>query len=358
MANKKNICFLMPFWDASVPCGGAKIVLQHANCLVDDGYKVTIVYPYDIKYNKDYSILARLNTLYKVHKCHKVWKGSVWFNKHDGINEVLVPSLYYKHVPKADIYIATGVDTAEYVSKYPVNDKYYLIQDYENWGRSDQSLIRTYHYPLKKIAISGWLQDIVKSHGEKCSLVPNGFEMDKFFITKPVPERDRYSISMLYNLSERKDYLLAFRALELVHQAIPEVRVKAFGVLPRPITMPEWFEYHQKPILEELLTLYNSTSIFIGTSRIEGWGLTVGEAMLCGNAIACTDILGYKEMVVDRYSALLSPIGDAQVMAANIIKLIENDSLRISIAEEGNKVLQEFTFNKSYSCFKNALNLN
>lgn len=357
MANKKSICFLMPFWDASVPCGGLKIVLQHANCLVKEGYKVIIVYPYDIKYNQGYSVLARLNTLYKVHKCRKTWNGSVWFNKNEGIKEVLVPSLCFRHVPKADIYVATGVDTADYVCKYPVKEKFYLIQDYEDWGRTEESLIQTYHYPLKKIAISSWLQNVVKLHGEQCDLAPNGFELDRFFITVPIKERDRYSISMLYNLSERKDYLLAFRTLELVHQAKSGIKVKAFGVLPRPVTMPAWFEYYQKPTPEELLSLYNSTSIFIGTSRIEGWGLTVGEAMLCGNAIACTDIQGYKEMVENNKTALMSPIGDAQAMAANIIKLMEDDTLRCTLAEEGNKVIKEFTFERSYLSFKNALGL-
>lgn len=347
----------MPFWDASVPCGGLKIVLQHANYLVKDGYKVIVVYPYDIQYNKGYSILARINTLYKVHKCRKTWNGSTWFKKNEGIREVLVPSLLFNHVPKADIYIATGVDTADYVCKYPVEEKYYLIQDYEDWGRSEDTLLQTYHYPLKKVAISSWLQNVVKSQGEQCELAPNGFEHDEFHINVPIKERNRYTISMLYNLAERKDYLLAFRTLELVHYFKPEIKVKAFGVLPRPITMPEWFEYTQQPTPEELLSIYNSTSIFVGTSRIEGWGLTVGEALLGGNAIACTDILGYKEMVENNKTALMSPIGDAPAMADNIIRLIEDDTLRCSLAEEGNKVIKEFTFEKSYQSFKKALGL-
>ncbi|MDD6723064.1 MAG: glycosyltransferase, partial [Bacteroidales bacterium] len=67
----------------------------------------------------------------------------------------------------------------------------------------------------------------------------------------------------------------------------------------RPSGLPEWIDYHQRPDDELHLRINNEAAIYIGTSRTEGWGLTVGEAMMCGQAVCCTDNAGFREMATD-----------------------------------------------------------
>lgn len=355
----KTICFLMPFYKGDYPVGGLKIVLQYANRLAKDGHKVKIVYPYTVRYNAQLSFYQRLRNIKTYYANRKVeWRNSDnWFNKNAGVEEIEVYSLGYKHVPKADIYIATGVETSDYVKDYPVKDKYYFIQGYEDWGRSTSELLKTYHYPLSKIAISTWLQKIVMKEREKCSLVTNGFELDKFYVTIPPQERCKTNICMLYHTQNLKNSLLGFRALEIVHQKYPSLTVSLFGAPKNPENLPIWYHYKQQPSSEELLDIYNNAAIFVGTSNIEGWGLTVGEAMLCGEAVACTDIDGYKEMANHNSNALLSPVGDAEQLAKNIIRLIENDELRIQLAHRAAEDIKRFSIEKSYQDFKKVLKL-
>lgn len=354
---RQTICFLMPFYGADTPIGGLKMVLMYANRLAADGYNVKVVYPYTTNHKKRLTYWQRLRDIKTYYANRKTWMSSDnWFEKHKKVEEVETYSLSHYFVPQADIYIATGVETADWVKEYP-KEKYYFVQGYENWGRTDEELIDTYHYPLHKIAVSTWLQKKVQEVGEKCDVVFNGYELNKFFVQKDIKKRTSTNICMLYHDQDLKNSLLGFRALEIVHHKLPSIKVNIFGVAQRPANLPEWYNYTQRPTPQELLQVYNDSAIFIGTSDAEGWGLTVGEAMLCGNAVACTDIDGYKEMAIDGENALLSPVGDAERMAENILRLINDDELRIRLATRAADEIKKFSISKSYEGFKKALGL-
>ena len=78
--------------------------------------------------------------------------------------------------------------------------------------------------------------------------------------------------------------------------------------------------------------------------------------MQCGCAVACTDNKGYLEMAKDGVTALVSPVKDYKALAENIIKLIEDDQLRHTIAQNGNEFIHEFDIEKSYLKIKSFLN--
>ena len=212
--------------------------------------------------------------------------------------------------------------------------------------------------PIRKIVVSKWLQNLLKEESfEDSVLIPNGFDFKKFNLAIPIPKKDKFAISMLFHDMERKRSEDALAAIQLVKKKFPQLKVMAFGVPYRPSNFPEWIEYYQQPDDETHNRINNECAIYIGTSEQEGWGLTVGEAMICGQAVCCTDNPGYREMAIDGKTALLSPVRDPKSLSDNVIKLIENDELRQKIAEEGNRYIQSFTWEKSYEKFKKVLNL-
>ena len=77
---------------------------------------------------------------------------------------------------------------------------------------------------------------------------------------------------------------------------------------------------------------------------------------MCGCAVACTDNAGYREMAIDDNTALLSPIKNPAALAENIIRLIEDDALRIRIAEQGYEYIQKFKWDDSYCKLKSIFN--
>ena len=143
----------------------------------------------------------------------------------------------------------------------------------------------------------------------------------------------------MYHTQELKGCDDGFEALNLVKRKYPDLKVSLFGVYPTPENLPDWITYYRQPDKETFNNIYNSAAIFIATSWSEGWGLVVGEAMMCGCAVACTDNNGYKEMAIDGTTALLSPIKNPTALAQNFIRLIENDPLRLELSERGNEYI-------------------
>ena len=148
---------------------------------------------------------------------------------------------------------------------------------------------------------------------------------------------------------------MGMKAMEIAKAEIPELRLIMFGAYPKPMDLPNWVMYYRQPSKEVHLEINNKAAIYIGSSNMEGWGLTVGEAMMCGQAVACTDIDGYKEMAIDGVNALLSPVGDSLTLAKNIMKLVNDDSLRLSLARKGLETMKKFELDNSYQKFRNCI---
>lgn len=356
----KSISFLFPVNGKNLS-GGLKVVCEYANRFAVAGYDVHIVYAGSIFFSKKTiryklsGVVRYIQTLFRGYSC----KG--WFSLDHRVKEHWAFSLNQRHVPETDVYIATAPYTAMYLNEYDIDAsrKFYFIQGYENWGGvTDQKLRETYHYPATKIVISNWLQRILAEEGQKSTLIPNGFDFEKFKVLTPIEQKDKYSVTMVYHSMELKDCNLGFNALDKVHQKIPQLRVKLFGLPPKPDNLPDWYDYTQRPDAETHCRLYDESAIFIATSRSEGWGLTLGESMLCGCAVCCTDIDGYKEMAVDKENALLSPVGDVERMAENITYLIENDELRVRLAQAANESIRKFNWNNSFKIYKKLIDTN
>lgn len=354
-----NICFLFP-GAGNHPCGGLKIICEYADRLARDGFQVHIAYAGSIYWKKK-SLYFKLTAIVRYlqrrisgFSCRK------WFPLDPRVKEHFSFSLNYCHVPKADIYIASNPYTAEYLNHYPVaaEKKFYFIQGYENWGDvSDDRLRKTYHFPLRKIVISHWLEKIMCAEGEKCAVVPNGFDCDVFKMAVPVAEKERYTVIMLNHQMARKGCQTGFAALALVKRKFPQLKVKLFGVPERPEDLPDYYEYFQTPSKDQLVALYNQSAVYLGTSRTEGWGLCIGEAMLCGCAVVCTDNAGYLEMAQNEKTALVSPVDDVEAMADNLMRFFADDALRQKIAGAGHRFISDFSIENAYAKFRAALGL-
>lgn len=353
-----TITFLFP-GHAHNPRGGNKMVYEYANRLVSDGHQVHIVYAGSIFYAQK-KLLYKLSGCYRyIERYFKGYSCRNWFNLNKHIKEYWAFSLNERHVPKSDIYICTSPYTAMYLNEYNIRNerKYYFIQDYERWGNiSDEKLRQTYHYPFHKIVVSQWLKEIINEEKLNCDLVSNGFDLSTFKITTPIESRNKFGISMVYSPIIRKGYQYGIEAIYIVKEKYPLLQVTFFGTTTRPKDLPQWIQYFQSPSMEKHIRINNESSIYIGSSIQEGWGLPVGEAMACGQAVICTDNPGYMEMAINGKNALISPIRDYQKMAENIIRLIEDDELRYRIAHQGYEHIQQFSIEDSYLKFKRAIN--
>ena len=154
-------------------------------------------------------------------------------------------------------------------------------------------------------------------------------------------------ISMFFSTAPYKAPGDAVRALEICKGQQPGIQAIVFGTGPRPDRLPPWMEYHQNVPEAELVRIYNQSSIFICSSLAEGFAFPPAEAMACGCAVVTTDCGGNREYAEHEVTALLSPPRDPEALARNVLRLLDDDSLRRRLARAGYERIQEFTWEKS-----------
>ena len=89
---------------------------------------------------------------------------------------------------------------------------------------------------------------------------------------------------------------------------------------------------------------YLSSSIFILSSRFEGFGLVLAEAMSLGLAsVAFSCPCGPKDIIYNDIDGLLCENGNIKELASNICMLIENKQLRIDLGHKAAINIQRFS---------------
>lgn len=355
--NKKSICFVLP-GRSTCACGGYKIVFEYANRLAEKGYNVSVLYSFFLTKPVRYSLfrIIRKICFFLPAKVLKLYREK-WFPLKN-VKEVFVFSK--KNIlKKFDVIVATAVGTAFDLHDLNFDRSkscIYLIQGFENWEPFlETHVIESYRFPMKKICITPWLLEKVQGAGEKAELIYNGLDFSYFALSKPIEERNPFEISLLYHTAPHKNFEDLARALEIVHKKFPNIHVSVFGVFDNPGNFPEYFTYHRSPSKEEHNKIYNDSAIYIAASSSEGFGLTVAEAMICGCAVACTDNGGFSSMVEDGKTGLLSPVLEPEKLAENIIRLISDDKLRISLAKSGKENIKKFNWENAVEKFINVI---
>lgn len=360
------IVFLLPKI-CLVPVGGYKIVYQYAEEFAKTGIDVHLLFT---KERQDFFLNDKTSLQWKIKyfltfqykKIFKLLKTPKWFNfkhsvKMDFTFAINKNSLC--HYPLETIFFATAVETAyelNSIKSIPNNNKFYLIQDFENWNENtDEYVLNSYRFNMHKIVISKWLQEKVMTTGNNATIIPDGLDFEYFKLTEPIKNRTPYEVAMLYHVDDRKRCCDSIDALKLVKVKIPMLHVSIFGTPDKPENLPEWFSYYKLPSKETHNMIYNQAAIFVAASQKEGWGLPPAEAMQCGAALVCTDTGAVSEYAINKITALTSPVFDINKLAENIIKLINNNDLRISIATKGNEFIQKFTWKSSFALMKNEV---
>jgi glycosyltransferase involved in cell wall biosynthesis len=281
-----------------------------------------------------------------------------WFRISPEVRLLIIPNLKEEYIPYGDVIVATAWQTAEQVNGYDQDKgrKYYLIQHYEHWSGEEKRVKATFRFPLKKIVVSKWVNEIIEEIGEKNTThIPNGLDFNHFKIINPLEDRDPKRVGMLYSRIDWKGSKDGITALNLVKQQIPDLQAVFFGVSGKGKDVPQWVEYHQDPKPNELLNIYNSCSIYLCPSWYEGWYLPGAEAMACGCALATTDCLGIRDYAIHEKTALMSQPKNPEKLAQNIIRLIRDKHLRFNLAQNGHEFIQKFTCEKAVNLFQKVI---
>lgn len=348
-----RVTFILPGYPYD-PVGGYRVVYQYANYLTSQKHAVTVVH----------AAHAELPPLPKSLKRTRVrwrsilnWKNATWPPRvrwqpiDPGVQFIYLRGLPVEdQIPDGDAVFATAWSTAEHVAGYgPTKGLgFYLLQSWENWTAGEERVEATWRLPLQKVVVSQWLLEQGRRLGVTgIRYIPNAIDHLRFHVSNPPLERPA-SVVTLHHHAAFKGGADALEALRMLHASRPEIPVTMFGALAPGPELPKWIRYYRNPSQDALARdIYNRNSIYLGASWIEGWGLPPAEAMACGCSFVGTDIGGFREYARDGETALLSPPKDPAALYRNLMRVIQDETLRHRLQTRGGEVIRSFSWEAS-----------
>lgn len=298
--------------------GGDRVCAIYAQKLNALGHKVSIITP------KKRFLSIRKQT-------RRVLSGDSWLSKKAQMQnhfDLLGLSVTYatdflplkeKDVPDADVVIATWWETAEWVRDFSEQKgrKVYFIQHHEvHAGQPIERVKATYCLPFIKITIANWLVSLMQNDyaDDKAFLVPNSVDHQMFYADVRVKQHIP-TVGFLFSETEFKGVRTALRVIEGLKEKIPSLRVIAFGVgHPTTINLPEYVELSINPEQGDIRSLYQQCDLWLCCSIIEGFGLTVLEAMACRTPAVSTKCGGPEDIITENVNGYLCEVNDVSAL--------------------------------------------
>jgi len=173
---------------------------------------------------------------------------------------------------------------------------------------------------------------------------------------------DRRVVLWQQRISPEKDLKTLIDAIPLVVEAIPSalfiIRGRAVGhadyrkhILAYAKRKLSSLRENVKLTLryvrrEELPYYYAASDVFVLTSRLEAFGLTLAEAMACGTPVVAANAATASEIMGD--AGLLFKVGNSEDLAGKIINVLSNKNLRKELGTKALKrVLENFNWSKA-----------
>ena len=321
------------------PIGGYKVAYQYASLLAGRGHDVTLVHPM--------TDTARPSPRHRVDLLAANIRQSIsgappvsWFEFAPNLRSVLTLSLSSHSLPPADITILTAWQTAELTREPAPQAGVFaqIVHDYEFWmtdaevrPRIEEALRR---HDVRHIATSGVVGSMLQELGrEPVAMISAGLLEGEFGIDVSIEDRPRV-VAFQARLETPKDFPTALSAATMILSEEPGAQVECYGS-PLHDTLPKGIRSLGRISPMALRALYNRASVFYSSSRYEGWGLPMAEAMACGAAVVSTRNGGVEDFLRDDINGLLVPIENPRAIADSVLRLLRNEKERVRLATRG-----------------------
>ncbi len=234
-------------------------------------------------------------------------------------------------VPDADVLVVTWYARAEAVRGLSASkgQKVYLLQHDDRcivgppFAHLFPRIVETWRQPWHLISVSRWIADRVRATvpDAEITVIPNGIDLARF--TSPARARQpEMTVGTMYSTTPFKATEIALRAFERARSRLGgQLRLVAFGV-GKPsdsLPLPSGTTYIENPPQGDIPGIYASCDQWLFTSREEGFGLPVLEAMACGTPVIATRT-GAAEELCQSGGGRLVEVDDVESVSEAIVE--------------------------------------
>ena len=328
--------------------------------LLQRGHHVTVITQGTTRTTKEQTIdgirVFRVSffPLYPLH----IWIHGIFVNS---LLKSLEPklSLVHLHTPltpplKTSLPIITTVHTP-----LKIDSRYYEVFDFYSLAIKVQSMViyppiesKLFQASKKITAVSSAVANELTEYGlnpKKIAVVGNGVDEKKFVPIQNDKKKENY---ILYTgiLRARKGLFDLIECVEHVIKEYPEIKFILTGRGPLRGKLEKEIKLRglQKHITflgyinrKTLIKTYQNATVHVIPSHYEGLPTVLLEAMSCGLPVVATDIGSNNEVISTGVNGFLVPPKRPKIMARNILKLLDNPSLREQIGQVARKTIEE-----------------
>ena len=219
------------------------------------------------------------------------------------------------------------------------------------------------------LAISENVRRILESDGiprHKIEIAYSGIDLTRFK-SLPDPEylRKEFAIRpgeiILGNVAalvDHKDQKTLIRAFHILKgqgrsKKLTRLFILGEGELRKKLAKLAWAGPARNSIVftgfrRDVNAFLNLFDIFVMSSKEEGLGTAVLDAMACGLPVAATEGGGIPEMIDDEKGGYLVQVGAAEALAGALAKLVESEALRNKYGNYNKKRVHDFSCESTY----------
>jgi len=358
-----KINFIVPFISR---VGGIKLIFDYSYRLTKLGHDIVIYYPiYPYNNNPgEFDLVYTLKRFYRLLKQLVSLKNNI--NKFKNVNFKIkaVPVISNKFIRDADVTVASAWTTAFSVKKLSNSkgEKFYFVQDYENWESNVEYVDRSYKLGLQIITTCSYLSNLLASKFKVDSTIIFIAIDNELFQNKNKELIAPKRILFIDSGMERKNSEMAIRVIKRLQQKYPHLLFGSFGHR-KSHEMPDYIEFSVNPSDDKIKELYSNADIFLGTSNVEGFALPPAEAMSCKCAVVTTVVGAVKEYSTNMFSAIHVEPKNENAMFDAVVFLIENPEKWREISLNGYSDAQKYlhcwdeSVQKMENVFKSSIKL-
>jgi len=215
----------------------------------------------------------------------------------------------------------------------------------------------TYRLPMRKIAVSQWLVDLMRErYGDATSiLVPNAVDHG-VFNAAPRDKQAAPTVGMMYSEPRWKGCDISLHAVSVARQDILDLQLLAFGHgLSAALPLPAGAVFSAQPTAGQIRATYSQCDVWLFGAREEGFGLPILEAMACRTPVIGTPVGAAPELLADGAGILVSR-EDPHAMARAIVEVcrMENAAWR-RLSDAAYARASQYSWDKASAKFEGAL---
>lgn len=196
---------------------------------------------------------------------------------------------------------------------------------------------------------SDYLVDVFREFDLKAEAIANVIDLEQFVFRERTPLRPHLVCTRGFHTYYCIDVVV--RAFAAVRQAYPDAQLDLVGKgelegeirqLVQQLQLESSVNFAGVATRQEIGGWYDRADIFINASRLDNMPVSVMEAFAAGTPVATTSPECMPYLVEHERTGLLSPVGDPDALAANVIRLLREPELAARLARNALLASQEY----------------